>query len=55
MPIASGKVCCSCGKLSDRYVEFKCPKCGETDMVRCLHCREVYAKYTCKSCKFEGP
>lgn len=36
-------------------VKFKCPKCGESDLVRCVHCRKIVAKYTCPSCNFTGP
>ncbi|HVA83074.1 MAG TPA: zinc finger domain-containing protein [Candidatus Aquilonibacter sp.] len=50
-----GKVCSSCGKLTDKYVEFKCPKCTKSDIVRCYHCRETFTRYTCKACEFEGP
>jgi len=51
----AGKVCTSCGRLSHKYVEFKCPKCGEATIVRCEHCREAYTSYKCPKCGFEGP
>lgn len=50
-----GKVCVSCGRLTHEYSEFKCPNCGETDIVRCSHCREIANIYKCKNCGFEGP
>ncbi|HLC56308.1 MAG TPA: zinc finger domain-containing protein [Candidatus Nanoarchaeia archaeon] len=36
-------------------VKFKCPSCGNTDLVRCTHCREIAARYKCESCEFSGP
>ncbi|MBS3152499.1 DUF1610 domain-containing protein [Candidatus Woesearchaeota archaeon] len=36
-------------------VRFKCPKCGETEIVRCSHCRKIVAKYICPNCSFSGP
>ena len=50
-----GKVCVSCGRLSDKYVDFKCPKCGKVELVRCYNCRETFIKYRCKECEYEGP
>ncbi|MGC8710145.1 MAG: zinc finger domain-containing protein [Candidatus Micrarchaeia archaeon] len=50
-----GKVCISCGKLTSKYSQFKCPNCGEVEIIRCEHCRETYAKYKCPKCGFEGP
>ena len=34
---------------------FNCPDCGKYEIVRCAHCREIAAKYTCHQCQFEGP
>lgn len=34
---------------------FQCPKCGKSQIVRCKHCRQIAAKYTCPECGFEGP
>ncbi|MBD3354996.1 RNA-binding protein [Candidatus Woesearchaeota archaeon] len=34
---------------------FKCPACGKSTIVRCKHCREIVAKYTCPECGFTGP
>ncbi|MGB9732483.1 MAG: zinc finger domain-containing protein [Candidatus Micrarchaeales archaeon] len=55
IPSLAGKVCTSCGKLTHKYVEFKCPKCGEATIIRCEHCRETYTPYKCPKCGFEGP
>jgi len=35
--------------------KFMCPKCGKYELIRCLHCREIAARYTCPECKFSGP
>ena len=51
----AGKVCVSCGRLTDKYVEFKCPKCAKSTIVRCYSCRENFTRYTCKECGYEGP
>ena len=52
------KKCTSCNKdvanLSG-VVTFKCPNCGEEEIVRCPHCRKIATKYRCKKCEFEGP
>ncbi len=50
-----GKVCTSCGRLTDNYVAFKCPDCGESEIFRCDECRLNHTKYRCKKCGFEGP
>jgi predicted RNA-binding Zn-ribbon protein involved in translation (DUF1610 family) len=50
-----GKICTSCGKLTDNYAIFKCPDCGKIDIVRCDQCRLDHVKYVCVECKFEGP
>lgn len=52
------KVCSSCKKRITNTLgttEFKCPNCGKTDIIRCKHCREIVAKYTCPNCEFTGP
>ena len=38
----------------DGAVNFKCPKCGKFEMVRCETCRKTVAKYTCPECGFTG-
>ena len=34
---------------------FKCPSCGNQEIVRCIDCRKLAAKYVCKGCEFSGP
>ncbi|MFC1697487.1 zinc finger domain-containing protein [Nanoarchaeota archaeon] len=51
-------ICLSCKvKLANLTgsVKFKCPKCGEFEIIRCKHCRDIVAKYKCAACGFEGP
>lgn len=36
-------------------VRFKCPSCGEAEIVRSKKAREIAMKYTCPNCGFEGP
>lgn len=36
-------------------VIFTCPKCGDADIIRSFHAREVGAKYICPKCHFKGP
>jgi predicted RNA-binding Zn-ribbon protein involved in translation (DUF1610 family) len=55
MAKAQGKVCSSCGRLTDKYVLFKCPSCGDENIIRCNSCRETHTKYKCSKCSFEGP
>ena len=48
--------CTSCGKeVTDDYVEFKCPECGEEKIRRCNRCRSKSSKYRCSECGFQGP
>jgi Zn-ribbon RNA-binding protein len=54
-PSQAGKTCISCGRLTNQYVEFACPKCGEGIIIRCEECRMSYTKYRCPKCGFEGP
>ncbi len=35
-------------------VKFSCPGCGEHEIIRCKHCREIAARYKC-ICEFTGP
>ncbi len=55
MAMAQGKVCSSCGKLTGKYVSFKCPSCSDENVIRCNECRETHTKYRCAKCGFEGP
>ncbi len=50
-------ICNSCKKeiSNEGGVTFTCPNCGKTEIVRCMHCKELAAKYVCSSCLFEGP
>ena len=51
-------VCSSCKKNvanTEGTTRFDCPNCGKFEIVRCLHCRGLAAKYTCPQCNFEGP
>ncbi len=38
----------------DNFSKFKCPACGEGDIVRCEECRRKSTPYEC-GCGFEGP
>ncbi|MCX8146844.1 MAG: zinc finger domain-containing protein [Candidatus Woesearchaeota archaeon] len=51
-------ICVSCKrKITNKYgiARFMCPKCGKFEIIRCLNCREIVAKYTCPVCGFVGP
>ncbi len=50
--------CTSCGGnvvAGDNYSRFKCPACGEEEILRCNSCKTTANKYTCKKCGFTGP
>jgi len=50
--------CSSCNKeiVNEKgVVRFKCPSCAKAEIVRCGHCREIGARYTCLKCDFSGP
>ena len=50
------KVCGTCNKeVTQDFVEFKCPKCSKSRIVRCLACRNNAKNYECKECGFIGP
>ena len=34
---------------------FKCPNCGDYDIIRSLHERKIATRYTCPKCGFSGP
>ncbi len=56
--MAKELTCTSCNTRVTNLVgsiKFKCPKCAETEIVRCAHCRKIVARYTCASCGFTGP
>ena len=49
--------CVSCGKNVEaeaNWVEFPCPKCAKTRIVRCGRCKLLENPYTC-ACGFSGP
>ncbi|MEM4245138.1 MAG: zinc finger domain-containing protein [Candidatus Nanoarchaeia archaeon] len=51
-------ICNSCKKeiINERgSVRFKCPNCGDVEIIRCEHCRSIGARYKCSGCEFEGP
>ena len=50
--------CTSCGiniETQKNWVEFSCPSCGKSKIIRCERCRKIVNNYQCKSCKFKGP
>ncbi len=50
--------CSSCNKeiTNDTgATTFKCPNCGMEKVTRCLDCRKLASRYTCKKCGFSGP
>ena len=52
------KACSSCRKQITNLsgtVEFLCPKCSKTAIVRCRDCRKTATKYKCEECGFTGP
>jgi len=51
-------VCSSCHKRLTNMqgaAKFMCPNCGKAEIIRCRHCREIAATYTCPECGFTGP
>jgi Zn-ribbon RNA-binding protein len=51
-------VCISCKrKITNEKGSalFLCPSCGKFNIVRCRHCRQIAAKFTCPECGFVGP
>lgn len=50
------KKCTSCNQgVQEGATIFKCPKCGEEEIVRCKECKRLGVKYTCKKCGWSGP
>ncbi len=50
--------CTSCKvKITNQrgVTRFMCPNCGEYEIIRCAHCREIAAPYECPKCGFVGP
>ncbi|MBC8444015.1 DUF1610 domain-containing protein [Candidatus Woesearchaeota archaeon] len=56
--MAEIKYCTGCKKNianTNEAVNFKCPKCGKHEIIRCDHCRKIATGYTCPECGFVGP
>ena len=49
------KNCNSCGRQTKNFVAFKCPNCGESEIIRCQHCRETLNEFICTKCGAKGP
>lgn len=50
--------CTSCGThiaAKETFVKFKCPNCGEVEIIRCKTCKALSNEYICPKCKFVGP
>jgi hypothetical protein len=39
----------------ERGVEFVCPNCGRTSIIRNYKARKLGISYKCPACGFEGP
>ena len=49
------KTCTTCNKVvTSNHIEFKCPSCGKTNIVRCASCKEDSKEYKCKECVLVG-
>lgn len=51
------RACTTCGRAieaEDGWVSLPCPGCGKA-VLRCTSCKVLENRYTCTSCKFEGP
>ncbi len=42
-------------EVTNDYVEFLCPSCGDEKIVRSMHSRVSAKTYTCPKCGFMGP
>ncbi|MCX6803422.1 MAG: zinc finger domain-containing protein [Candidatus Diapherotrites archaeon] len=50
------KTCTTCNKVVTKsHIEFRCPSCSKSLIVRCAHCKENSKEYSCKECGFVGP
>ena len=50
--------CTTCGvnvQTEENFVRFKCPNCGEVEIIRCEKCRVRRVPYKCEKCGFVGP
>ena len=51
-------LCVSCGKRVEAetdWVEFNCPQCGKSRIIRCSKCKRLENTYKCPECGFRGP
>lgn len=51
-------ICSTCGNhvmSKNNFVQFECPDCGKSNIVRCKTCKDLGNKYQCKECEFVGP
>ena len=50
------KICTTTNEeVTSKYVEFKCPKCLGSNIIRSSHARETSMPYICPECGFTGP
>ncbi|MCX8166401.1 MAG: zinc finger domain-containing protein [Candidatus Micrarchaeota archaeon] len=49
------KNCTCCGRHAIIYSHFKCPDCGDEEIIRCQNCRKKVVEYVCGKCGFVGP
>ena len=42
-------------EVAKDFVEFKCPACGKSRIVRSMKARKMGLEYTCPECGFVGP
>ncbi|MBR9681221.1 MAG: DUF1610 domain-containing protein [Candidatus Altiarchaeota archaeon] len=55
---AKSSRCITCNKdikVVKHSVIFKCPGCGDKEIVRCGQCRTQMRLWNCSVCGFEGP
>lgn len=55
---ADSMKCSSCGvriENQKNWVQFECPGCGKTKIIRCEKCRSLMNVYECSNCSFRGP
>ena len=41
--------------IQGTMTRFKCPKCGEVEIIRSIHSKRLAIKYVCPRCSFTGP
>jgi len=50
--------CTSCGiriENQKNWVDFECPGCEKSRIIRCEKCRKLMNVYQCPKCEFIGP